>query len=185
MKLICCVLTVILSFTGCGTTSSALDDAMELRQKLLTNCCSFVADITADYGDELYCFQMMCSTDTAGRMTFTVIEPASIAGITGEIRADDAKLTFSETVLSFPPLAGGRLAPVAGPWVFINTLRSGYLTGCGQEGDNLLILADDNYEDNALQLEILTDANMVPLQADIFWNQQRILSIQISDFVIQ
>ena len=97
----------------------------------------------------------------------------------------DAKLTFSEIVLSFPPLAGGRLAPVAGPWVFINTLRSGYLTGCGQEGDNLLILADDNYEDNALHLEILTDANMVPLQADIFWNQQRILSIQISDFVIQ
>ena len=160
--------------------------ALTLREELLNaDGCSFDALITADYGDELYCFQMMCSTDTAGRMTFTVIEPASIAGITGEIRADDAKLTFSETVLSFPPLAGGRLAPVAGPWVFINTLRSGYLTGCGQEGDNLLILADDNYEDNALQLEILTDANMVPLQADIFWNQQRILSIQISDFVIQ
>ena len=158
---------------------------MELRQKLLANGCSFTADITADYGDELYCFQMESTVDTAGTMTFTITEPASIADIAGTIHADDAKLSFDGTVLSFPMLADGRLAPVAGPWVFMNTLRSGYISACGKKQEGLLILADDSYSDNALQLEILTDAATIPLRAEIFWNQQRILSIQITDFVIQ
>lgn len=182
MKIIACILTVVFLFTGCGRTSSELDAAMELRQKLLTGNCSFTADITADFGDELYCFRMDCNVDSCGNMIFSVVEPASIAGITGTISADDAKLTFDETVLSFPALAGGRLVPVIGPWVFMNTLRSGYLSGCGKEGDGLCILADDSYDDNSLQLNILTDAAAVPYQADIFWNQQRILFLQISNF---
>ena len=184
MKLVCCILSVALILSGCAAISDELDLAMELRQKLLVKSCSFTSDITADYGDTLYNFQMQCKTDTAGNMTFTVTSPDTISGITGQISSTDAKLTFEGTVLTFPPLSGGKLAPVMAPWVFINTLRSGYLSGCGKEGEHYLILADDSYEENALQLEILTDNAMIPVQADIFWNQQRILSIQIRDFVI-
>ena len=158
---------------------------MELRRKLLLNSCTFVAKITADYGEELYNFQMQCSSDTTGTMTFTVTSPDSVSGISGQISSDSAKLTFDGTVLTFPPLAGGKVVPVTAPWIFIHTLRSGFLSACGSDGDNRLILADDSYEENALHLEILTDATMKPLQAEIFWNQQLILSIEISDFVLQ
>lgn len=184
MKVLPCILVVVLFFCGCGATSSELDSAMELRQKILTASCSFTTEVTADYGDEIYCFRMDCNTDTAGNMTFTVVEPASIAGITGEISTDFARLTFDGTVLSFPPLTEGKLSPVTAPWIFMKTLRSGYLSGCGKDGEGLRIFAADSYDDNALQLSILTDAATIPVQADIFWNQQRILTLQISDFVI-
>ena len=184
MKSIILLLSVIILFSGCGCASSEIDAAMELRQRLLLGNCSFTAEITADYGDELYQFQMDCNTDTTGTMSFTVTEPASIAGITGTINAEDANLTFDKTVLSFPPLAGGRLSPVSSPWIFINTLRSGYLSACGKQADNLFILADDSYGDNALHLEILTTTNTIPIQADIFWNQQQIITLNIRNFVI-
>ena len=174
----------MLILSGCALNSNALDAALELRQTLLIKSCSFVADITADYGDEIYNFQMQCSTDTAGNMTFTVTSPETISGITGQIGSEDAKLTFDGTVLSFPPLSDDKLAPVMAPWVFMNALRSGYISGCGKSGDHFLILADDSYEENALQLEILADDTMCPVQADIFWNQQRILTVQICDFTI-
>ena len=185
MKRIFCILIAMFLLNGCGTTTSEMDAAIELRQKLLVNSCSFVADITADYGDTLYTFQMQCSVETSGNLTFTVIAPDTIAGITGQINHEDAKLTFDNTVLSFPPLSDGKLAPVMAPWVFMNTLRSGFMSACGKEGEEYLIFADDSYADNALHLEIRADSAMVPVGADIFWNQQRIVSIQISDFMIQ
>ena len=185
MKIISCILTVMFLLTGCGTSTSEIDAVIELRQRLMVNSCSFVAEITADYGDTLYNFQMQCCADSTGSMTFTVISPDTIAGITGQINHEDAKLTFDDTVLSFPPLSDGQLAPVMAPWVFLNTLRSGFLSGCGTIGDQYLIYADDSYADNALHLEMITDSAMVPLGTDIFWNQQRIISIQISDFIIE
>ena len=185
MKRIFCIFIAMFLLNGCGTTTSEMDAAVELRQKLLVNSCSFVADITADYGDELYNFRVQCSADASGNMNFTVIAPDTISGITGCIDRDNAKLTFDDTVLSFPPLSDGKLAPAMAPWVFINTLRSGFLSACGKNGDLYLILADDSYADNALKLEIWADPALVPVSADIFWNQQRIVSIQISDFIIQ
>jgi len=184
LKFIVYLLSCVFLLNGCSTSSSELDTAMDLREKMLTGSCSFIADITADYADALYCFRMDCSMDSAGTMTFSVIEPASIEGITGTISADSGKLTFDDAVLAFPILADDRLTPVAAPWIFVKTLRSGYLSGCGKEGEGLRIFVDDSYAENALQLEITMDAEAVPTQADIFWNQQRILSLQIDNFVI-
>ena len=184
MKFVIFLLSCIIVLTGCVTDTSELDAAMELRERMLTSSCSFTAEITADYAEELYHFRMDCSADSAGTLTFTVTEPTSIAGITGQIDATDAKLTFDDMILSFPVLADGRLTPIAGPWILINTLRSGYISACGKEGDGIRILADDSYAENALKLEIITNGENMPTQADIYWNRQRILCLQISNFVI-
>ena len=105
MKKLSVLLIVLLFLGGCSGKQEELERAMTLRAKLLASECSFDAKITADYGDKLYVFAMTCQGDSRGNLTFTVTEPESIAGITGNISSGEGKLTFDDTVLQFPLLA--------------------------------------------------------------------------------
>lgn len=186
MKFAVAVLMIACMLGGCSTTDHQLDQAMELRKTILTaESCTFGAVITADYGDKLYSFQMDCSADTSGNLSFTVTAPDTISGITGMISQEGAALTFDDKVLAFPMLADNQLSPVSAPWVFLSTLRSGYITGCSREDDTTCIYIDDSFEENPLYLEIYTDKDMNPIRAEIFWNQRRILSADILDFAVQ
>ena len=88
-------------------------------------------------------------------------------------------------MLAFPVLADDQLTPVSAPWIFLNSLRSGYLTGCSREEDGICIYIDDSFEENALHLEIYTDENMTPVRAEIIWQDRRVLSIDIRNFTLQ
>ena len=75
---------------GCKTGHDALERGMQLRSRLVSsNGYTFDTQITADFGDKLYTFEMNCRADSAGDLTFTVTAPETIAGITA----------------GFPPLA--------------------------------------------------------------------------------
>lgn len=180
------VILVVCFLCGCRAGDNQLDQAMDLRKKLLeAQTCSFTAVVTADYGDALYTFQMDCTADSAGILEFTVTDPETIAGITGNISQESAALTFDDKVLAFPMMADGELTPVCAPWIFLNTLRSGYLTGCKSEDNGLSIYIDDTFENKPLRLLISTGENAVPVYAEIIWQDYRILSLDIRDFAIQ
>lgn len=170
---------------GCSAVHHEMNDVISLRQSMLQgNSCEFSATITADYGDNIYNFVMKCTTDPDCNMRFEVVSPDTISGITGVITQSDGKLTFDEHELLFATVADGQLTPVTAPWVFMNALRSGYIRGCGKDGDGIHIQIDDSYADNAMQLEIWTDNACVPVRCEILWDGRRILSIDVADFKI-
>lgn len=177
--LCCCVLC------GCVANPDPVDQAMDLRSALL-ECekCSFSCVISADYGDQIYSFQMKCESDSQGNLSFTVTDPETIEGISGRISEEGGSLCFDDKVLAFPLLANERLSPVSTPWIFMNTLTSGYIHGCSQEKDVLRIFLDDSFDDALLRVEVLTDNRNVPVYTAIFWNQKQILSADIRDFTI-
>lgn len=178
------IFLAVICLSGC-TKNNELDMALTLRDNLLkSNGCKFEAVVTADYGEQLYTFSMDCQSDQNGTVTFSVLEPDSIRGITGTISADGGNLTFDDHVLAFPLLADGQVSPVSAPWLFIKTLMGGYLTACGKDGDLLKIAIDDSYEENALHLEIWTDNNTTPVQCEILFKGSRVLSAQIKNFVL-
>lgn len=186
MKIAAAVVLIVCLLSGCGAGDDQMDQAMNLRKKILeADVCSFQSVITADYGDALYTFQMECSTDSAGNLQFTVTDPETISGITGSISQDSASLTFDDKVLAFPMLADGELTPVSAPWLFMNTLRSGYLTGCSKEEEGFCIYIDDSFEESPLHLMIYTNQDILPVSAEIVWQERRILSLDIRDFAIQ
>ena len=160
---------------------------MELRKSVTEATeCTFQALITADYGDVLYEFQMDCAADSEGNLQFTVVSPQSIAGIAGHIAEDHAAITFDDKILAFPALADDQITPVTAPWVFIRTLRGGYITGCSTENDDMICLyINDSYEEEALQLEIYTDHAMIPKFVEIIWDECRILSMRIINFTVR
>ena len=175
-----------LLLTGCGGRRELLDRAMALRADLLAcESCSFDASITADYGDQIHTFAMSCTGDNDGTVTFTVTEPASIAGITGTIDAGAGNLTFDDAALQFPLLADNQVTPVSGPWLLMKTLLGGYLTACAQEDDLIRLTIDDSYEEDALQLEIWLDSGGSPVNAEILYDGRRIVTMVIENFQIQ
>lgn len=185
VKKLSVLLIVLLFLGGCSGKQEELERAMTLRAKLLASECSFDAKITADYGDKLYVFAMACQGDSRGNLTFTVTEPESIAGITGIISQDGGRLTFDDTALAFPLMADDQLTPVSAPWIFLKTLRGGYLTSANTEEELLHLTIDDSYEEDALQLDIWLDGQNLPVQADILYDGRRILTVQVSNFTLR
>ena len=184
MKRIGILFILLLMLTGCSETQNRIDRAVELRSRLLRSSCSFTAEVTADYGDKVYKFTIACSGDAQGNLTFEVAEPESIAGITGTITGEGGFLTFDDAALQFDLLADDQVTPVSAPWILLKTLRGGYLTAAGDDGDLLRVTIDDSYEDDALQLDIWLDGENNPVRADILYDGRRILSLNVSDFQI-
>ena len=174
------ILTVFLC--GCQSENAELNRAVAFRETLLNNCCSFTAEITADYGDKLYTFSVGCTADENGEVSFIVIAPESISGIAGTLKGDSGFLTFDEQILAFPLLADGEVSPVSAPWLLIKTLRNGYISSAGKDGNDVLVVLNDSYEEDALQVDVWLDEKDVPICADIMWQGRRVLSMRIKDF---
>lgn len=176
------ILAVLL--TGCSSEEKGMDRVLQLRQNL-QECtgCSFAVEITADYGDELYTFEVQCSMDEQGNLAFTISEPETIAGITGTITDTGGNLTFDDQMLAFPVLTDGLITPVSAPWVLLRTLRGGYLRACSESEAGLMVIIDDSYQDDSLQLDIWLDEEDLPKEAEILWQGRRVVSMTVKDFV--
>lgn len=184
MKRMGAVILIFFLLTGCSETENRINRVMALRRRLLEESCCFTAQVTADYGDKLYTFTLDCTGDEKGNLTFEVVEPETIAGISGSITGEGGFLTFDQVALQFDLLADGQVTPVSAPWLVTKTLRSGYLTSAGEDGEMLRVTIDDSYEEDALQLDIWLDGDDLPVQADILYRGSRILSVTMENFRI-
>ena len=182
MKIIAVYVLISLLLSGC-TGQQQMDSAMAFRQKMTEGAgCGFLCTVTADYGDKLYTFSMDCSFDNAGNMTFSVVKPESISGITGTIGHDGGKLTFDDQALAFELLADGYISPVSAPWFFVKTVRGGFVQSCSQDGANTRITFLDTFTEEALQTDVWMDPVNIPLHCEILWQGRRILSLEVSNF---
>ena len=182
MKWISLVLMAVL-LCGCAGKNQELDQALELRTQLLAaEGCSFQAVVTADYSDKTYTFTVDYQSDSQGNVTFTVKEPETIQGITGSISSEGGKLTFDDKALAFDLLADGQVTPVSAGYLLVKTLRSGYVRSCGKAGDNIQLLIDDSYHEDALLLDILLGRENLPVSAEILYKDRRFLSLDIKNF---
>jgi len=176
------IVCVILLLSGCNSANAPTERALALRNKILdSNGCSFHTAVTADYGEEIHTFSMDCEADKEGNLTFTVTEPNTIAGITGKITAVGGGITFDDKVLAFQSIADDQVTPVVAPWLFIKTLRSGYIRDCADSEDGYEVSIDDSYAEDALRLSIRV-VNDLPVAGEIFWKGRRILTLLVEDF---
>ena len=185
LKSFICLMLCAIVLWGCSPGAELTDRAIALRGKLQSaQGCSFDAAVTADYGDKTYTFAMGCRVDAHGNLFFTVKEPESIAGITGTVDANGGKLTFDGHMLAFPQLADGQVTPVSAPWLLYKTLVGGYFHTAVQEGQLLHLQIDDSYEDQALRLDIWLGEQDLPVQAEVLYQNRRILTLRVENFQI-
>ena len=160
-----------------------MDVGLSLRSSILSaSGCTLDATVTADYGDQTYTFAMGCEFDAHGNLSFTVQSPQTIAGISGTVGSQGGAITFDDTALSFPLLADEQLSPVSAPWVFMKTLRSGFITSAGEDEGYVRLIIDETYEDRTLTAHVWLNEESIPLQADLYWDGRRILTVEVTNF---
>lgn len=185
MKRIIPILLSCFLLFGCGNAEELMDHLLAFRSVLMNSAgCEFEAEITADYQSEQCTFKMYCISDIDGNITFRVISPDSISGITGILSADSGRLTFDEQALLFSMLADGRISPVSGPWILMNALKSGYINSCGQAEGGYVLHIDDIFMKEAIEVQIHTNEEFIPKSADVCYKGNRILLINVKNFVI-
>ena len=181
-RLISWLMIAAIFLTGCSDNGS-VEPALALREQLLaSDGCAFCISISADYGDSVYSFVMDCTTDANGNITFSVIEPEPISGITGKIDQDGGKLIFDEKILTFPLLADEQLTPVSAPWLLIRGVRSGYIGAVGKDGDNYKVQLDDSFEEDPLKMDLWINEESIPIHCDFLWDNRRIITVSIENF---
>ena len=181
-KFIAVIVIFTLLLSGCGEENAGVDQTLVIREKLQQKSCSFHADITADYGDEIYEFGMDCMVDSIGNLSFTVSSPTAIQGITGTVSSAGGNLTFDSTVLAFELLADGQITPVSAPWILIQTLRAGYIHASTKTENGNKVIIHDSYEEDSMQLDIWLDTDGLPEAAEILWQGRRIMSLIVNNF---
>ena len=175
-------LLLMLFLWGCSAEDDAMEEALAIRGKLLASGCAFRCTVTAEDSDTLETFTLDCDTDMGGELKFTVAAPESISGITGSVDGQEGALTFDDKVLGFPMLAQDKISPVSAPWILMNTLRKGYITSVARTDPGLLLCIDDSYADDALNLEVWTDGQGIPIAGEISWQGRRMVSMVIEGF---
>ena len=182
MKRMALALVFALILTGCGANDHQMEEALVLRGSCLgASQCSFLAKITLDYRENVEEFTLDCTADPEGNVTFVVVEPEEISGISGTIT--EKQVAFDGVVLGFELLAQDRLSPVSAPWVLMKCLRSGYITSTCREDELLRITVDDSYADDALTMEIWICGGQV-VAGEISWQGRRLVSMEIENFVL-
>ena len=181
-RMLSVIAIAILILSGCSPTGEALEPGLQLREKVLAaNGTNFTAQIRSSYDDSEYSFSLQCRIDSNGMLSFTVLSPEVIAGITGTIDQQSGKLSFDDTVLAFPLLAEGELSPVCAPWILYKSIVGGYLRAAGAEEDYTRLTIEDTFLGENFTLELwLKDT--IPAYAEIIWQGRNILSLSIDAF---
>ena len=184
MKLWAISLCMLLLLSGCDAASE-MERGMALRSALQqSEGCTMDVEILADYGGFSDSFSMACTFDRDGNLDFTVTKPDTISGIKGKIAGDKGQIVFDDTVLYYELMADGTISPISGAWVFMKTLRSGYIRSACMEGEQLRLTIDDSFEDGALQVDAWLNSENTPVCADILFGGSRIMSLNIKNLHI-
>lgn len=171
----------LVMLTGCSMGRSEQEAALELRSRALSAVeITFQAEISADYADRVEEFTLDCVFDSEGALTFTVLEPEEICGITGTVSGTEGALIFDGQMLAFPLMADERLSPVSAAWIVMKALRSGCIIAYVQEEELLHITVDDSYDDDALTVDLWAGETGL-VAAEISWKGRRVIAMEIEN----
>lgn len=180
---LCCTLICL---SGCAAAEPE-QTPLQFRTALLqAGGCSFTADVTADYGESVAAFTLDCTFTPDTGASLTVTAPESIAGITARADQSTACVTFDDTQIGFAPLADGRLAPLAAPYVLGQCWAGEYIDCTGAEDGCLRTTYRMGYDEQELVVDTwFSREPLAPVRAEISFDGTLILSASISDFVLQ
>ena len=179
------MLLPLLLLAGCGTKRSNTQDALDFRTRLLeAGGCTFDAALTAQYGETAAQFSMHCTVSLEQGADMTLTAPETLRGITAHVDRSGAKLVFDGAEIGFSTLAGGRLAPMAAPWVLADCWANGYIAWSGMEGDLLRVTYRTGYGTDELQADVWFDGG-VPARAELSYEGALLLSAAITNFTFE
>ena len=137
-RILSCVLMMTLLLTGCGKRTADNPDelaALIRAEYLSLDSWSWVAELSADYGEQVFDFTVNASWEREGDTVITVTEPDLIAGITARIRDGETLLEYDGAGLSLGMLDLSGLTPVSSIPALMDCITTGYMARCSWSGE--------------------------------------------------
>ena len=182
MRRILSLILLVCLLTGCKGEESLIAQAISFRGELISRGgCSFLAKITADYGEDVQQFSLNCEADRDGRVSFSVTEPESIGGISGSIEGEDGLITYDGLQLAFPLLVSEQISPVSAPALTMKCWIGEYILSAGMSDGIYRV----SYEKKINGKDLLIDTYFekdIPISAELCYNGYRIIRIEIMNF---
>lgn len=184
LRLAAVLMILLCLLSACGSKETdGLQAPMDFRAALLqAGTCTFQAQITADCGETVYEFKVDCTCSADGTASITVLEPQSIAGITARISENGNELVYDGMAVAFDALAGGNAAPVCAPSLAVDAWTNAYIRAAGKEGECLRVTYERGYDEEQLIIDCWFDEKNVPICAEICYNNQTVLKMEIETF---
>lgn len=178
------LLAAALLLGGCQSGESEVQESLDFRVKLRDSAsCSFTAGVRADFGDKAAQFSLDCvyqPQDSAAALTVT--GPDSIAGITATVEGGDATVSFDGVRLELGTLANGRVAPLQLPKLLGDAWAYGYIESQAKLTDGWLTSYRSGYGDDELLVYTWFNEQLVPTEAEIYYDDTRLLSAELKGF---
>ena len=168
-------LLVLLFLPGCSSEKELMNEVLLLRRCIQdASEINLQCRITADYGNSVCVFGMECKYDSAGNMQWKVTEPETIAGISGSVKNEKGQFEFDNEMLVFELLTDEQITPVGAPWILLKVIQSGYVHGCGRDGENIFVQFDDSFSNLQFSTDVWLSKQGIPLRGEIIWKGRRI-----------
>lgn len=143
-KYLICVLMTALLLAGCGQAgvNEAEELALAIRGEYLAmDSCTARAEVTADYGQRVYQYEMTVSA--AEEETLLILTaPETVAGLTARLSGEEGFLEFDGLSVETGPMNEDGLTPVSALPALLEAARSGYITACALEEDGTVLRVD-------------------------------------------
>ena len=160
--------------------------ALDFRTALLqSGGCAFTAEVTADYGEQVYRFTMDCTWSPDGGAALTLTAPQTLEGIRAEVSADGARVAYEDTEVGFAELAGGRVSPMRLPYLLAESWYRGYISACGWEDGVLRATYLLGYDEDEITVDTWLDASGLPVRAAVSYQGQTLLKAELHHFSLE
>lgn len=183
-----------LLLSGCGGAGSGAEEtALEIRSACLSAAaCTGSAEITADYGQRVYRYQMDFQAGQE-ETVLTLTGPDTVAGVVARLPNEgESLLEYDGAVLETGPLNEDGLTPVSAIPAVLNAAREGYLETCtleereGREELRMLIRDPEQPLGQGLESSLWFDTQTQSLlRAELCQDGFCVIQCQFSQFTME
>ena len=180
-------LLLLCLLTGCGEHATNTRESRALEQYAALTSFIGGAQVTANYGDKVYQYEVDLSGDLAGGC-LEVTAPENIAGITFIWSDGGGTAQFEDVSLETGSLSPDGLSPVDAMPLFLTAITTGRLNdSCveklGEEETLRLTLANPAYPEGKSEVALWLSAEDFSLRrGEIAWEGETVITYTFSAF---
>lgn len=180
-------LLLLVLLAGCGGNGTTAPETRALERYAALTSFSGQAQVTADYGDKVYQYDVTLTGDLAsGRLEVTA--PKSIAGTGFSWSDGKGSASYGDVTLETGALCPDGLSPVDGMPLILTALTTGKLTSACEEtleGEDTLrlTLANPSYPEGKSEVTVwLSQEDDALRRGEITWEGETVIVYTFTDF---
>ena len=178
------LMIISLLFCSCGEKDTLEKSLREARERWEEGeSLRFTAEICAELSKEVFTCKLECTHEN-GETVIEIIEPQNIAGIKARMREGETTLEYDGLILAIENPMMGEASPLGAMGIFMDALRSGFVTQMWMERENECPIAvyELYVDDNTSAKLWFWEENFALMNAELVRDGRSVVKCKVIDF---